>query len=128
MTAPTKTPPLSRTATGPSVSHHRSPITDHCPLAPRHWSVLGRRRHPVRAALRPIPFHRFLAALCPLSSVVFLLLTGCSSVGPGSVPRDRSDYSSAISESWKRQALLNIVKLRYVDPPIFIDVANIVAG
>ena len=57
-----------------------------------------------------------------------LALMGCKSIGPGSVPRDRSDYSDAIGESWKRQTLLNIVKLRYVDPPIFMDVANIVSG
>ena len=57
-----------------------------------------------------------------------LILTGCSHMGPGTVSMDRFDYSSAIADSWKKQTLLNIVKMRYMDLPVFVDVASIVSG
>jgi hypothetical protein len=55
-----------------------------------------------------------------------LFLAGCMRVGPDNVARDRFGYTDAISESWKRQMLLNLVKMRYADAPVFLDVTSVV--
>ena len=55
-------------------------------------------------------------------------IAGCTSVGPGTVTRDRLDYVRSIGESWKQQTLLNVVKLRYGDVPVFLEVAQVIAG
>lgn len=63
-----------------------------------------------------------------LAFVTVALLTGCAHYGPQTVAVDRFDYSTAIADGWKNQTLSNIVKLRYMDLPVFVDVASIVAG
>jgi hypothetical protein len=59
---------------------------------------------------------------------VCTLLVSCSNIGPKTVTRDRFDYNTAIADSWKAQTLLNIVKLRYADMPLFVEVASVVSG
>ncbi len=58
--------------------------------------------------------------------ILLALLIGCTAIGPATVARDRFDYTTSVSDSWKRQMLLNIVKIRYGDAPIFLDVASII--
>ena len=61
-----------------------------------------------------------------LGAVAILFMVGCAGIGPRTIPRDRFDYSSAISNSWKKQMLLNMVKIRYADIPVFVDVASVI--
>ena len=55
------------------------------------------------------------------------MLFGCTGIGPPTVPRDRFDYTAAISDSWKHQMLFNIVKIRYGDAPVFLDVSSVIS-
>jgi len=97
---------LSRTMSAPS-----APTTAvHSPLAPRHRSLTTD--------------HGSILLL----AFTLLVTAGCKHIGPKTVAVDRFDYSTAIADSWKQQTLLNIVKLRYMDLPVFVDVASIVSG
>jgi hypothetical protein len=59
--------------------------------------------------------------------VGILIVSGCAGIGPSTVSRDRYDYTAAISDSWKRQMLFNLVKLRYGDAPVFLDVSSVIS-
>jgi hypothetical protein len=65
----------------------------------------------------------------PISALalLFLISYGCAGVGPGVIVRDRFDYIAAISDSWKRQMLLNMVMIKYGDAPVFLDVGSIIS-
>lgn len=60
---------------------------------------------------------------------ILLALGGaaCGTIGASTVTRDRGDYNEAISSSWKEQTLGNIVKLRYGDAPVFLDVSSLIS-
>ena len=57
-----------------------------------------------------------------------LLLVSCGSYGPKTMDRDQINYGNSIGDTWKNQMLANIVKIRFVDMPVFVDVGSIVSG
>jgi len=87
----------------------------------RALSEAGRRTGRVDIAT-PNALRAWLAS----TLVIAALTAGCTGLGPPTVARDRFDYVSAISESWKKQALLNLVKTRYADAPVFMDVTSVI--
>ncbi len=63
--------------------------------------------------------------LCASLSVA---LAACTSIGPMTMDRDQLDYGRSVGDNWKNQMLTNLVRLRYVDMPVFVDVGQIVSG
>ena len=57
-----------------------------------------------------------------------MLLVGCASMGPATIVRDRFDYVTTISDSSKQQLLLNLLKVRYTDAPVFMDVGSVISS
>jgi hypothetical protein len=77
-------------------------------------------------AMRNLPGSLYLSrALCVL---LVLILAACSSIGPKSLDRDQLDYGRSVGDNWKNQMLANLVRIRYVDMPVFVDVGQIVSG
>lgn len=63
-----------------------------------------------------------------LLAAPLLGILGCTSIGPRTVISDHLRYSDAVANSWKSQMLLNLVKMRYLDLPVYLDVGQIVSG
>ena len=59
--------------------------------------------------------------------MVALVLFGCAATGPSRLPADRFDYGAAIAASTNEQMLLNLVRLRYNEMPVFLDVNTVIA-
>jgi hypothetical protein len=56
-----------------------------------------------------------------------ILISGCASRGAKRLPDDRFDYNAALGSSAIEQMLLNIVRSRYMEMPVFLEVGSVVA-
>lgn len=57
-----------------------------------------------------------------------LLLAACTPVGPRALSEGRPLYNEAVQQTEAQQLLLNIVRQRYSDPVLFLDVTSIASG
>ena len=53
------------------------------------------------------------------------LVSGCLSTGPRSIWTGRGNYNIAIAQTNNQQLLLNLVRLRYRDAPVFLAISSI---
>ena len=59
---------------------------------------------------------------------VALPLLGCvTNLGPRTITRANFSYNEAVSRSWNEQFVLNLVRLRYGDTALFLEVGSILA-
>lgn len=60
-------------------------------------------------------------------SIATINITACSSLGTERVIPDRFDYNQSIGHSANQQMLLNLVRLRYRDVPVFLSVSSVLS-
>lgn len=63
-----------------------------------------------------------------VAAILAVSLVACATQGPQRLPRERFDYSEAISTSSKEQMLANIVRFRYLDFPVFMAVNSVITS
>jgi hypothetical protein len=66
---------------------------------------------------------RKLLKLLPVALSVFAV--GCGSVGPVAIRRDHGNFNQAIAHTLDEQLLLNIVRMRYLENALFLDVGTV---
>src|SRR5690242_6134447 len=78
---------------------------------PRGWSGLEYTAGRVRPSLPSL-----------LAALLAVLSLGCQTVGPTALRHGRGNYNAAIQQTNSEQLLLNLIRLRYRDAPLFLEV------
>jgi hypothetical protein len=63
-----------------------------------------------------------------LLAALTALLSGCINRGPGSIAQQRGPYTEVLAETDKAELLTNIVRLAYLDAPVFLQVSSVTAS
>ncbi len=77
----------------------------------------------------PVSLVQHCARTAAPITLLAVLLTGCASdIVERAVHNDRINFNEAIVQSWNEQLLLNLVRLRYRDNPLFLEMGGVIAG
>jgi hypothetical protein len=63
-----------------------------------------------------------------LVAIAAITLSSCSVVGPSSIDHGRTSYNEVIEDTSRQQALLNVVRVRNGESPLFMDVTEVDAA
>ncbi len=67
---------------------------------------------------------RFIGRFLALAGIVYCLV-GCTQLGPGLVKAGRNDYNIVLQQTEDEELILNLVRVRYGDRPLFLDVNSV---
>ncbi len=68
---------------------------------------------------------RGIASAALVLAALAFFLTGCGTMGPSVMKGNRAAYNTGIQQSDKEELLLNLVRIRYLEPPFFMSVGSI---
>ena len=71
----------------------------------------------------PAPAPRWAWAISLIGFMVFL--GGCTQLGPKLVQAGRNDYNQVLARSDQEEQLMNLVRMRYADNPLMLDVSSV---
>ena len=54
-----------------------------------------------------------------------IYLSGCAQLGPDLVKAGRNDYNIVLKQTEDEELILNLVRVRYGDRPLFLDVNSV---
>ncbi len=69
--------------------------------------------------------YRTFRAPVLLLAAATVTLSGCAQIGPDLVNAGRNEYNQVLVQTQDEETLLNLVRLRYSDNPVFLDVSSI---
>jgi len=73
-------------------------------------------------------FRPRICRVAPVGIVMMVFLAACAQLGPRALTAGRPLYNVAVQQTESQQLLLNIVRQRYNDPIMFLDVTSISSG
>lgn len=109
MTGKGRHPRLRGSAVGSTISANSEEIIDR-----------NRRRGEEASCMKRAPTWMYACG-----TFLLALLAACQTVGPRSLQYGRGQYNAVVQRTNAEQLLLNLVRLRYRDAPLFLDVTSI---
>ena len=77
-------------------------------------------------SIRDKSIHPFRMAAAAVMLLLTLILSSCRSMGPKTIPQDGFNYNQRVANHENEQMLLNIVRLRYLEMPRFLNVSSVI--
>lgn len=70
-------------------------------------------------------FYSKVTVLSGIGFLMIFLLSACAELGPATLKGERNNYNIAVQRTNDEQLLLNLIRLKYRDTPLFLEVSSV---